>query len=60
MMGGNTPETCSAVNKRQDNMLYQVGDLFELNVKLRCQKVNGLLRKPKFFTEPDGTSSHLL
>jgi hypothetical protein len=32
-----------AVNKRQDNklkkMLHQVGDLFELNVKLRCQKV---------------------
>jgi len=21
--------------------LHQVGDLFELNVKLRCQKVNG-------------------
>jgi len=41
-------------------MLHQVGDLFELNVKFRCQKVNGLLRKPKFFTEPDDTSSHLL
>jgi hypothetical protein len=22
--------------------LHQVGDLFELNVKLRCQKVNGI------------------
>jgi len=22
-------------------LLHQVGDLFELNVKLRCQKVNG-------------------
>jgi hypothetical protein len=39
MMGGKTPETCWAVNKRQDNekLLHQVGDLFELNVKLRCQ-----------------------
>jgi len=43
MMGGKTPETCWAVNKRHDNklekLLHQVGDLFELNVKLRCQKV---------------------
>jgi len=43
MMGGKTPETCWALNKRQDNklkkLLHQVGDLFELNVKLRCQKV---------------------
>jgi hypothetical protein len=43
MMGGETPETYWAVNKRQDNklkkLLNQVGDLFELNVKLRCQKV---------------------
>jgi hypothetical protein len=34
MMGGKTPETCWAVNKRQDNklkILHQVGDLFELN-----------------------------
>jgi len=23
-------------------MLYQVGDLFELNVKLRCQKLKNL------------------
>jgi hypothetical protein len=42
MMGGKTPETCWAVNKRQDNklkkMLHQVGDLFALNVKLRRQK----------------------
>jgi hypothetical protein len=33
-MGGKTPETCWAVNKRQDNklkkLLYQVGGLFEL------------------------------
>jgi hypothetical protein len=33
MMGGK-PETCWAVNKRQDNklekLLHQVGDLFEL------------------------------
>ena len=44
MMGGKTPETCWTVNKRQDNklkkLLHQVDDLFELNVKLRCQKVN--------------------
>jgi hypothetical protein len=35
MMGGKTPETCWAVNKRQDNKLenwlHQVGDLFELH-----------------------------
>jgi hypothetical protein len=34
MMGGKTPETCWAVNKRQDNklkkLLHQVGDIFEL------------------------------
>jgi hypothetical protein len=45
MMGGKTPETCCAVNKRQDNklkkLLHQVGDLFELNIKLRCQNVKG-------------------
>jgi hypothetical protein len=44
MMGGEKPETCWAVNKRQNNklkkLLHQVGDLFELNGKLRCQKVN--------------------
>jgi hypothetical protein len=44
MVGGKTPETCCAVNKRQNNklkkLLHQVGDLFELNVKRRCQKVN--------------------
>ena len=43
MMVGKTSETCWAVNKRQDNklekLLHQVGDLFELNVKLRCQKL---------------------
>jgi hypothetical protein len=44
MMGGKTLETCWAVNKCQDNtrklknVLHQVGDLFKLNVKLRCQK----------------------
>ena len=34
-MGVSTPETCSAVNKLQDNklekLLHLVGDLFELN-----------------------------
>jgi hypothetical protein len=34
MMGGRKPETCRAVNKRQDNklekLLHLVGDLFEL------------------------------
>ena len=34
MMGVRTPQTCSAVNKRQDNklerLLHLVGDLFEL------------------------------
>ena len=43
IMDGKTSETCWAVNKRQDNklekLLHQVGDLFELNVKLRCQKL---------------------
>jgi hypothetical protein len=43
MMGGKTTETCWAVNKRQENKLKncctRVGDLFELNVKLPCQKV---------------------
>jgi hypothetical protein len=34
MMGGKTSETCWAVN-----ILYQVGDLFELNVKLPFQKL---------------------
>jgi Txe/YoeB family toxin of Txe-Axe toxin-antitoxin module len=24
--------------------LHQVGDLFEINVKLRCQKVNGAIK----------------
>ena len=47
MMGGKTPETCSAVNKRQDSklkkLLHQVGDLFELNVKLRCQMLSIIL-----------------
>ena len=38
MMAGKTPETCWAVNKRQDNkpkkLLHQVGDLFEQTVSL--------------------------
>ena len=46
MMGGKRPETCWAVNKRQDNklkkLLHQVGDLFELNVKLRYHKLTYL------------------
>jgi hypothetical protein len=38
-MGGETPETCWAINKRQDNKLKNCRiTLFELNVKLRCQK----------------------
>jgi hypothetical protein len=43
MMGGKTPETCWAVNKRQDNklkkLLHQVGDLFDISIKPRCQNV---------------------
>jgi hypothetical protein len=43
MMGGRTPETCGAVNKRQDNeqkkMLHQVGDLFELYDDARTYKL---------------------
>jgi len=42
MMGGKMPETCWAVNKRQDNklkkLLYQVGDLFELYDNARTYK----------------------
>jgi hypothetical protein len=42
MMGGKTPETCWAVNKRQDNklkkLLHQVGDLFELYDDARTYK----------------------
>ena len=62
MMGGKTPETCWAVNKRQENklkkLLHQVGDLFELNGKLRCQKVKyGEGRENFMFrvTKPDVT-----
>ena len=39
--GGKTPETCWAVNKRQDNKLknlHQVGDLFELYDDARTHK----------------------
>ena len=63
MMGGKTPETCWAVNKRQDNklkkLLHQVGDLFELNVKLRCQKVKQSTRiqvRSKVFISQNTTS----
>jgi hypothetical protein len=42
MMGGKTPETYWAVNKRQDNktgkLLYKVGDLFGLNHNARTYK----------------------
>jgi hypothetical protein len=42
MMGGKTPETCSVVNKRQDNklkkLLHQDGDLFELYDDARTYK----------------------
>jgi hypothetical protein len=42
MMDGKTPETCWAVNKRQDNklknFLHQVGDLFELYDDARTYK----------------------
>jgi hypothetical protein len=42
MVGGKTPETCSAVNKRQDNkpkkLLHLVGDLFELYDDARTYK----------------------
>jgi hypothetical protein len=42
MMGGKTPQTCWAVNKRQDNklkkLLYQIGDLFELYDDARTYK----------------------
>jgi len=43
MMGVRTPETCWAVNKRQDNklekMLHLVGDLFELYGDARTCKL---------------------
>ena len=42
MMGGKTPATCWAANKRQDNklktLLHQVGDLFELYDDARTYK----------------------
>ena len=43
MMGGKTPETCWAVNKRQDKkkekkLLHHVGDLFELYDNARTCK----------------------
>jgi hypothetical protein len=28
------------INHQTEKLLHQVGNLFELNVKLRCQKVN--------------------
>ena len=43
MMGVSTPETCWAVNKRQDNKLEKllrlVGDLFELYDDARTHKL---------------------
>ena len=43
MMGVRTPETCWAVNKRQDNklekLLHLVGDLFELYDDARTYKL---------------------
>ena len=42
MMGGETPETCWAVNKRQDKklkkLLHQADDLFELYDDARTYK----------------------
>ena len=42
MMGEKTPETCWAVNKRQDNKLKNccIRLVIYLNVKIRCQKLN--------------------
>jgi hypothetical protein len=63
MMGGKTPETCWAVNKRWDNELkncrIRFGDLFELNVKLRCQKFKCTHREcsPHTFQSKHLTSS---
>jgi hypothetical protein len=34
-----TAQHVSGVNKHQEKLSHQVGDLFELNVKLQCQKV---------------------
>jgi hypothetical protein len=43
MMGVRTPETCRAVNKRQDNkldkLLHLVGELFELYNNARAYKL---------------------
>jgi hypothetical protein len=54
MMGGKTFETCWAINKRPDNklkkLLHEVGDLFELNVKLRSQKVKDFFQLLPFFS----------
>ena len=48
MMVGKTTETCWAVKKRQDNeLLHQIGDLYELSVKLRCQKVKEISEQIK-------------
>jgi hypothetical protein len=33
--------------KYNEKLLYQVGDLFELNVKPRCQKVKRLAPNPE-------------
>ena len=40
MMGGKTPETCSAVNKRQDNKLKNC--CIRLVIYLNCTMMHGL------------------
>jgi hypothetical protein len=46
MMGGKTPETCSAANKRQDNkLLHQVGDLFECKTPVEIKNISGNLKE---------------
>jgi hypothetical protein len=40
MMGGKTPETCSAVNRRQDNKLKNC--CIRLMIYLNCTKMHGL------------------
>jgi len=53
MMGGKTPEMCWTVNKCQDNKLknccIRLVIYLNLNVKLRCQKVNIILVKSVSF-----------
>jgi hypothetical protein len=47
MMGGKTPETCWAVNKRQDNKLKNC--CIGLVIYLNCTMMHGLT-KLKFYT----------